>query len=171
VVVNLLPARLRFIAAIVFLLVLSSILARSVFALGNQEASSTISEADQVVKQAYITVLDAESAGANVTGLLARLNDAAALLAQAEMAYRNANTNTAADKAYNALSIAAGVQTSAVDARDTALVSGQNALWSTVAFSSIGFVALVLVLSLVWRLFKQSYVRRMFEAKPEVSSQ
>jgi hypothetical protein len=166
VVVNLFPARLRFIAAIVLLLVLSSFLPRSVFAVGNQEASSTISEADQVVKQAYMTVLDAESAGANVTGLLARLNDAAVLLVQAEMAYRNADTNTAADKANNALSIAAGVQTSAVDARDTALVSGQNALWSTVAFSSIGAAALVLALSLVWRFLKQSYIKSVFKAKP-----
>jgi hypothetical protein len=129
-----------------------------------------LAEANRAVGEAFGAVSEAEQTGANVTGLLARLNVAADLLAQAEIAVRKGDSS-AGVKADSSFSIAAEVETAAVAARDAALAAGQDALYSTVAFSLIGAVAFVLVLFLVLRLLKQSYVRRMFEAKPEVSSQ
>jgi hypothetical protein len=131
-------------------------------------SESKLEAANNAIEQAFRAVLDAEQAGANVTGLLARLNVAADLLAQAEIAVRKGDLSVGIE-ADSALSIAGEVEAAAVAARDAALDAGQSALYSTVAYSSVGVVVFVLVLFLVWRQLKQSYVRRLFEAKPEVS--
>jgi predicted PurR-regulated permease PerM len=140
---------------------------RNVVAQSDQTVSK-LQAAESAIDQAFDAVLDAEKAGANVTGLLARLNAAADLLAQAEIAVRKGDSNAGA-KGDSVLSIAGEVETAAVAARDAALGAGQNALYSTVAFSSVGVVVFVLVLFLVWRQSKQSNVKSVFEAKPEVS--
>ena len=141
-----------------------------VFAQTDQTASKP-QAANAAVEQAFNAVLDAEKAGANVTGLLAQLNVAAGVLAQAENSYRTGDSNTAAAQADSVLPIAQEVTNSAQDAKQTALVSGQNAFWFTIAFTEIGAFVFVLVLFLVWRRFKRSYINSLSEAKPEVNSQ
>jgi hypothetical protein len=111
---------------------------------------SKLEAANNAIEQTFRAVLDAEHARVNVAGLLARLNVAADLLAQAEIAVRKGDLSVGA-KADSVLSIAGEVETAAVAARDAALGAGQNALYSTVAFSSVGVVVFVLVLFLVWR--------------------
>ena len=140
------------------------------FAQTDQTASK-LQAANNAVEQAFNAVLDAEKAGANVTGLLAQLNDAAGILAQAEDSYRTGDSNTAAAQADSVLPIAQEVTTAAQVAKQTALVSGQNAFWSTIAFTVIGAFVFVLVLFLVWRRFKRSYISKLHEAKPEVNGQ
>jgi len=138
-----------------------------VFAQTGQSESQL--EAANKIGQAFEAVLDAEQAGANVTGLLERLNVAADLLAQAEIAARRGDLSFGA-KIDSVLSIAGEVEEAAVAARYAALGADQNALGSAFAFSSVGVIAFVFVLLLVWRQLKQRYVRRLFEAKPEVTS-
>ena len=70
------------------------------------QTDSKLQAADTAVDGAFTAVLDAEKAGANVTALLAQLNDAAGILAQAEISYRTGDSNTAADKADSVLPIA-----------------------------------------------------------------
>ena len=135
------------------------------------QTASKLQAANTAVEQAFNAVLDAEKAGANVTYLLAQLNDAEGILAQAENSYRTGDSNTAAIQADSVLPIAQEVTTAAQDAKQTALVSGQNAFWYTIAFTVIGAFVFVLVLFLVWRRFKRSYINSLSEAKPEVSSQ
>jgi phosphotransferase system glucose/maltose/N-acetylglucosamine-specific IIC component len=141
-----------------------------VFAQTDQTASK-LQAANTAVNQAFNAVLDAEKAGANVTGLLVQLNDADGILAQAENSYRTGDSNAAAAQADSVLPIAQEVTASAQDAKQTALVSGQNAFWSTITFTVIGAFAFVLALFLVWRRFKRSYIKSLSEAKPEVNSQ
>jgi len=135
------------------------------------QTASKLQAANNAVEQAFNAVLDAEKAGANVTGLLAQLNDAAGILAQAENSFRAGDSNTAATQADSVLPIAQEVTISAQDAKQTALVSVPNAFWFTIAFTEIGAIVLVLALFLVWRRFKRSYISKLQEAKPEVSSQ
>ena len=169
-VVSLLVARLCFVSAAVCLLVLSPIFLLSVSGLSRQEeAASAISEAEQSLAQAYNAVLDAERVGANVSVLLTKLNDAADLLAQAEIAYRNGAANTATNKTNGVLSIASEVSAAAVDAKETAVVTSRNALWITFAFSVEGAIIFALALFLVWLRYKKSYVKDLFDAKPEVN--
>jgi hypothetical protein len=87
--------------------------------------------ANDAVDQAFNAVLDAEKAGANVTGLLVQINTAQGILAQAENSYRTGNANTAANLADSVLPIAQQVKLDAQSAKQTAIVSEQNAFWST----------------------------------------
>jgi len=132
------------------------------------DVSSKLQAANAAVDQAFSSVLAAEKAGANVTSLLVQLNEAAGILAQAENTYRTGDSNTAASQADSVLPIAQQVTTAAQDAKQTATVSGQNAFWSTIAFSVIGASVFVLALFMVWRQFRRRYVKNLSEAKPEV---
>jgi hypothetical protein len=156
-------------ALLVFLAVASFVCNKSYAEVADQ-VPPKVAEADIAVGQAFNAVLHAEQAGANVTSLLAQLNDAAALLAQAEMASRNGDANAAADNATGALSIASEVKAEAVDAKASALVAGTNALWFTTVFSVVGATALVLALFLVWRRLKHGYFKNSLESKPEATS-
>ncbi len=140
-----------------------------VFAQTDQTASK-LQAANDAVEQAFNAVLDAEKAGANVTDLLAQLNDAAGILAQAENSYRTGDSNTAAAQADSVIPIAQEVTTSAQNAKQTASGSGQNPFWFTIEFNEIGAFVFVLALFLVWLLFKRSYIKSLSEAKPEVTS-
>jgi hypothetical protein len=139
-----------------------------VFAQTDQSASK-LQAANSAIDGAFNAVLAAEKAGANVTGLLVQLNVASGDLAQAENSYRAGDSNTAAVQAGNVLPIAQEVTTSAQDAKQAALVSGQNSFWFTIAFSEIGAFVFVLVLFLVWRRFKRSYIKKVLGAEPEVA--
>ncbi len=160
-----------------FIIILFVLLTLSVCFLSVQQATaqtdsatSKLQAANNAVDQAFNAVLDAEKAGANVTDLLAQINVAEGLLAQAENSDRTGNTNTAATQADSVLPIAQQVTNEAQNAKQTAIVSSQNALWSTIALTAIGVFVFVLVLFLVWRRFKRNYIERLSEAKPELVS-
>jgi CHASE3 domain sensor protein len=134
------------------------------------QATSKLQVANNAVNQAFNAVLDAEKAGANVTDLLAQINIAQSILAQAENSYRTGNNNIATAQADSALPIAQQVTRDAQNAKQTAIVSSQNAFWSTIALTVIGVFVFLLVLFLVWRRFKRNYIERLSEAKPELVS-
>jgi multidrug efflux pump subunit AcrB len=141
-----------------------------VFAQTDQTASK-LQVANSAVGQAFSAVLDAEKAGANVTVLLDQLNYAATILAQAENSDRTGNSTAAAAQADSVLPFAQEVTALAQDAKQAALVSGQNTVWFTLAFTVIVGFVFVLVLFLVWRRFKRGYVDGLSESKPEVKNQ
>jgi hypothetical protein len=133
---------------------------------GTDEASK-IDEADNDLKQAFEAVLAAENAGANVSGLMARLNQAGVLLAQAEMAYRDASSAEAADKASQCLIALQGVSDEASALRDSALANSQQVFRQSITISSISAVVFLLMLVLVWRWFSRYYMRKLLKMKPE----
>lgn len=126
--------------------------------------------ANTAVNGAFNAVLQAEKAGANVTGLLSQLNVAEDDLAQAENSYRTGDSATASVQANNALPIAQEVTSEAQTAKQKALVSSQNTFWSTIAFTVIGAFVFVLALFLVWRLLRRRYIKGLSDSKLEVLS-
>ena len=157
------------ITVLIVFLTLGAYLYSMPYAVGQTgDAEAKLQAANNTVTYAFNAVLDAERAGANVTDLLVQLNNAAGILAQAENSYRTGDSNTAAAQADSVLPIAQEVTTSAQDAKQTALVSGQNAFWSTIAFTVIGAFVFVLALLLVWRRFKRAYIKKLLAMKPEV---
>ncbi len=83
------------------------------------QAASKLQAANTAVNQAFNAVLDAEAAGANVTDLLAQINTAQGILAQAENSYRTGDTNTASTQADSVLPIAQQVTVDAQNAKQT----------------------------------------------------
>jgi hypothetical protein len=113
------------------------------------------------VGQAFNAVLEAEKAGANVTALSFQLNEAAGVLAQAENSYRTGDFNTASAQADSVLPVIQEVSTSALNAKQTAVVSSRNAIWSSMTYTIIGILIFVLTLFLTWRWFKKRYIKNL----------
>ena len=131
------------------------------------QTESNMQAANTSVEQAFNTVLAAEKAGANVTGLLAQLNVVAGILSQAENSYRAGDLNKAAIQAESIPPIAQEITTSAQDAKQAALVSGQNGFWLTIGFTVIGAFVFVAVLFLAWRRLKRGYMKKLLGLKPK----
>jgi len=140
----------------------------SVAAADNQEiAVSIISEAEQSIVQTYEAVLDAEKAGANVSDLLVRLNDAAGLLSEAHIAFEADNFEDATRFADSASEVAWNVGSEAEKLEDEANNANANRLrWFTVG--SILGVSIVISASLLgYRYFKRRYYRRLLKMRPK----
>jgi hypothetical protein len=131
-------------------------------------AASSISEAEQSVSLAYGAVLDAEKAGANVSGLADRLNDAAELLSQAHVAFEAGNFTEAARCAGLSTQVGGGVWDDAnrlqVETQDA---NGDRATWFTIA-SLFAVVVVAAVSFFSYRYFKRWYYRRLLKMKPRV---
>ena len=161
--------RLRFLSAAVLLFALSSTLMISVSATGNQEvAAFTISDAEQSMARAYEAVLDAERFGASVSGLLVRLNDAAALLSEARMAFDVGDFEDATRFAESTSEVGYEV----VDEAELLEIEANNAQvhrsWWFMVTSALG-VSVVLVASLLgYEYFKRRYYRRLSKMKSRV---
>ncbi|MEM3666775.1 MAG: hypothetical protein QW222_06820 [Candidatus Bathyarchaeia archaeon] len=121
------------------------------------------------MKQAFVAVCDAEKAGANVSSLVGKLNEAEKLLAEAEIAYRNGDLDGAVSKADACHAIANGVFVDALDLKNLALIDGRVRFSNTVIFSLIGVVVFVAGLISAWMLFKSFYYRKMLKMKPEAA--
>jgi hypothetical protein len=132
------------------------------------QTPSQLIEADNALKKAFASVLEAEQAGANVTGLLDRLNDGADLLAQAEMAYRVGDVSGAVDEASGVFAIVSEVEADVVSAENAALINRYSNIWSVAAISDVAGFSFVLIMFLVWIWFKRSYIKRLSNSKPEV---
>jgi hypothetical protein len=133
-------------------------------------AASKLEMAQTRVNQAFVAVLDAEKAGANITDLLVQLNIAQGILAQAENSNRIGDINATTNYADSVIPLTQQVTGAAQNAKQVALVSSQNAFLSTIALAVIGAIVFVLILLLVWRKFKQYYIKNLSEAKPEVTN-
>ena len=152
-------------------LVLAGLFSHGVFVVrGADEASSSVGEADVAVRRAFDATLDAERAGANVSGLILRLNEAGDALREAENALRDGNSIEAAGKAGQCIGIAESVKGDADVLKASALDRAQTVFWASLTFSVVGIAVFVVVLALVWRWFKRGYVRRMLGMKPEVTT-
>jgi len=164
--------KLRFLSATVLLFALSSMLMFPVSAAGNQEvAASSISEAELSMAEAYEAVLDAESADADVSGLLVRLNDAAELLSEARMAFDAGDFDEAAGYAestsevgYEVLDEAGVLEIEAADAR-------VQSSWGFLVISVLGVSVVVVVSAMGYRFFKRRYYRRLSKMNPRVEGQ
>lgn len=133
------------------------------------EASSAIGEADNALRMAFEAVLEAERAGANVSDLIVKLDEAGGLLAEAENAYRVGNFSEAVSRAEECSVLADGVVGEALSLKSSALADAQKAVLQTLTFSWVGGVAFLAVLFFVWGWFKRVYAKKLLKMKPEVA--
>ncbi len=124
--------------------------------------------ANDSINIAFDTVLKAEKAGANIKGLLAQLNVAANLLANAENSYRSGDTSTIESNTDQAVAIARQVTAQATTLGKSATEAQQTAILTSILIAVLGSVIFVLALILVWQVFKKRYIKKVLESKPEV---
>jgi hypothetical protein len=133
-----------------------------------QDASAHVLVADQSLRVAFNSSLDAEQGGANVSALLVKLSDAGSILRRAEAALAAGNYSDALSLADTCKSLADGVRTDASVLKSDAVAAAGN-WWMTVVFSVAGSVVFVVVLFFVWGRFKQRYLKRLLRSRPEVT--
>ncbi len=154
-------------AAIIILLAVLVVASFNTLLVKANNENTSIELANSSINQAFISALDAEKAGANVTRLLLKLNKAGELLAEAENAYLSGNLTIVISKAESAILLAEEVNDDALRLRDVALVESQNNYWLTLVFSVVGAFAFSIALLIVWRQFKRARINNL-GYEPEV---
>lgn len=122
---------------------------------GENDAASAVSAAESRVVECYRAVVDAEKAGANVSGLLVRLNEAGDLLSRAQLAYEVGNYDSAVNLASQSQAKLNGFVDDAGVLKADALRQGYWDFMVNVVGSSVGSVAIVLGGFVFWCFSKR----------------
>ena len=129
---------------------------------------SKLQAANSAIEVAYQAVLDAESDGADVSGLLVGLNNGAELLSKARMAFDIADFDEilgyveSASEVGNEIVIESELlKIEAVNARDL------NS-WTLLVISAIGVLVVAVASVLGYRLFKNHYYKQLSKKKPRI---
>jgi len=150
------------------LVVLGVCLVHDVFGVSYQEAAGQVADADQALRNAFTSVVDAEQQGANVSLLLSRLGMAGGNLTWAEVALAAGNYSDAVSFAGVCRSVALSVDSDAAVLGNNAAVVAGN-WWMMVVFSVVSSVVFVVVLFFVWHRFRRGYLKRLMGSRPEVT--
>lgn len=161
--------KLLVVLLVILALAVSPIFVLKANAWSEDVASSAISQAEQVLASAYEAVLEAEQAGANVSGLLANLTVAGEYLASAHIWHRLGDYDNATLFANLCYEIGEGVKGEADELRVEAYGARVRGFWLTMTGSLVGVVAVVFGSFWGWRVFKRRYYRRVLGMKPEVA--
>ena len=144
-----------------FVLLISSVFVSEAFAVdGEDVAVSAIDRAEVAVVSAYEAVSEAEQAGADVSSLLARLNDAGENLAEAHMLYGLGDFDGAVDSADLSSEIGEEVRGSAEELKIKAYGSWVRSLWIRITGSIVGVIVVIFGTFIAWRVFKRRYFRQ-----------
>jgi len=145
-----------FVVSIMLLVLSSQFLVAASFAGASEDtAASALANAEESIVLAYQATLNAEEAGANVSGLLVRLNEAGQLLASAQIEYRLDDFEKANELSESSKSIAEEVQNAAVNLKDSALSESAQRMLSTMVASVLGVASIALVSLYAWYLLKK----------------
>lgn len=131
-------------------------------------ALSAVEGAEETVIAAYEAVLEAETVGADVSGLLDRLDAAGVYLALARMCSRTGNMEGVAGNASLSVEALDGLVEEAWSLRNKAVIEAGERFWMAISGSVVGMATVVCGGWLGWRWFKKRYSQRSLEMKPEV---
>jgi len=149
---------------------LASIFVPKAFASNSKVIAITgIERAENVLVSAFQAVLAAEQVGANVSDLLAQLNEAGEFLAEAHMVYRLEDFDEATRFADLCYDVGERVRSLADELRVEAYGSRTMGFWLTMTGSLVGVVAVVFGSFWGWRLLKRHFYRRGLRMKPKVA--
>jgi len=132
-------------------------------------ATTSIERAENALASAYQAVLETEQVGANVSGLLAQLNEAGEFLVEAQVAFRLGDFDEAVISANNCSEIGESVKDEADELRVKAYGSRTMGFWLTTTGSLVGVIAVGFGSFWGWRVFKRRYYKRVLRMKPEVA--
>lgn len=139
------------------------------FASDNDSANSAIEQAEDVMASAYEAVLEVEQVGADVSGLLDRLNIAMENLANAHIWLGLGDFENATRFANLCYSIGEEVGNEAHKLKIEAYGPHVTSLWVRTTVSIVSISGIILASFWGWYVFKRRYHKRMLRMKPEVS--
>ena len=161
------------VSKLIFFLLVLLVFAAPIFvsealeASGENVAASAIDGAEAVMVSAYEAVWDAEQIGANVSGLLVRLNVAGENLVNAHIWYGLGDFENATRFANLCYDIGDEVRNEAYELKSEVQGSWVGDLWLRMTISIVGVVSVVFLSFLVWRVFRRRYHKRALGMEPE----
>jgi len=156
-------------ALMMFLVLASQFFVFEAFAsVSENEATLALADAERAVVSAYQEALKAEEVGANVSGLLVRLNEAGGYLGRAEIAFRLGDFEAAINFVNVCSEISEGVKIEADGLRMEAYGPRYMDVWLRMTGSILGMIVMGVGSFWAWRVFKRRYYRRVLDMKPEV---
>jgi len=139
------------------------------FASDEEEvATSAVEGAEEAMVEAYDGVWEAERAGADVSGLLDRLDIAAEYLALARTCLRTGDFEAAVDNASFCIGALDGVVDEAEVLRDRAVKEWGARSELTIGGSVVAVLTVAAICWLGWNLFKERHRRQALGMRPEV---
>lgn len=127
------------------------------YGVGESDARAAVSEAQRRINTCYRAAADAAKASANVTDLLALLNEAGSSLSMAELALRRGDFDSASTLARLCEEKLVGFEDWAAGLRDSAVNAGNWDFAVNVVGSSIGAVIVLVFGFVVWSLLRKRY--------------
>jgi hypothetical protein len=158
----------RFGVAVACLLLLASVVLCASAESNRDVAVSSISGAEQAVASAYVVVLDAERAGANVSGLLVRLNGAADLISEAHAAFDVGSFEEAVRLAGLSGGVGVEVENDAGLLKVEAGNANVDRFWLYLVVSAVAVAVVVCGGYVGYGFFKKWYFRRLLKMKPRL---
>jgi len=135
-----------------------SVFMSEIFASNSEDtAIASIERAENALVSAYQAVLEVEQVEANVSGLLAQLNDAGEFLAKAHMAYRLENFDNATSSADLGMDIGEEVKNKAYELKSSAWRENIQRMWLTIMGSILGVILIASGSFWVWHFLKRRY--------------
>jgi len=119
------------------------------------EARAVITEAEVTVRDCYFAAVEAERAGANVTDLLAILNDAGMLLSKAQLAFEKRDFDSAVNYAEQSRTKLGDFVSKANVLKEAATQERHWDFMVNISGSTIGTVAIISVSLAVWFHFEK----------------
>ena len=133
------------------------------------EGSTSIQQAYDTISSAFEAVLKAESAGANVTNLIIKLDEAAGCLSDANVLLMNGGSGDIDELTERSVEIAGEVKNEAQVLQANTLSNRDYIFKISVIESLVGVPAFLLCMILFWRWFKSYYTHKIMSLKPEVA--
>jgi hypothetical protein len=125
-------------------------------------------EAESKIKTAYLTLLEAEKNGANVTVLTDILNHGAELLSEAYFWNSLDNIENSTHFVQLCNNITDTIQIDVTELLEEAKKNNQASFFSNIIISISGTIIILLTSFFLWRFFKDRYFKKIEDLKPEV---
>jgi hypothetical protein len=138
-----------------FVAIFIAVLSLPSMALAQQ--NDAISAAQNKLVQCYDAAKAAESAGANISQLTIKLNNAGSLLSRAQLAYSRGDFESASSLAVQSQNELAGFVSDANSLKASASQSRTNDFMLNVVGSIAGTIAVLVGSFVVWRFLKKKY--------------
>lgn len=130
-----------------------------VLAYSKEEADKSLKEAMKTITACYQATVKAERAGANITKLVATMNEAGDLYSKALLAYETEDFNSTIRLAEESQNILDGFILEADVLRETASEQRYWDFMINIVGSTIGTFAVILFSFILWTLLKKKYSR------------
>jgi hypothetical protein len=121
------------------------------------DAAAAIASAKEQILTCYQAAKDAEGAGANITALVAVLNDAGTLLSRAELAYSLSDFDTARDLAVQSQSTLGDFVSEANNLKENATQQRNQDFLINIVDPLVGAFAVVAAGVAAWIFLKRKY--------------